>query len=223
GLDDWWASQQAVDGQDPGETPVVQHPAADTVLAAAIAWLSARMLASLTGALGEPLRTLWSLAWALGDDSAVRVLDEHEQQREENSGGTSGGVPAGSGAPVPERLPGPGASDPGTIAGNYVERAARRALEQATAGGGADAVITALHEALDDQATAQRITGTDGARAMSAATQAAYERNGITHNTWALAPDQRVCPVCRANAAQGAIPTADAFVSGDVYPPAHPN
>src|SRR5207302_34071 len=73
GLYAWWASQQPVDGQDPGETPGVQHPVADAVLAAAIAWLSARMLASLTGALGEPLRTLWSLAWALGDDSAVRV------------------------------------------------------------------------------------------------------------------------------------------------------
>jgi hypothetical protein len=62
--------QQAVNGQDPGETPGIQHPVADTALAVSVAWLASRLLPSLTRAFTAPLSWALSAAW-----SARRVVE----------------------------------------------------------------------------------------------------------------------------------------------------
>ncbi|MDX9975783.1 MAG: phage minor head protein, partial [FCB group bacterium] len=51
-----------------------------------------------------------------------------------------------------------------------------------------------------------------------------YEANvslGATTKQWFTVNDGRVCGVCRANEAQGAIPVGESFASGQQYPPAH--
>lgn len=80
-----------------------------------------------------------------------------------------------------------------------------------------------LRGVLEAPQWAETVAVTETARAMSAATQATYQANRIEKKLWMLAPDQRVCPVCKGNAGQGAIPTTDRFSSGDAFPPAHPN
>jgi SPP1 gp7 family putative phage head morphogenesis protein len=80
-----------------------------------------------------------------------------------------------------------------------------------------------LRDVLDAPQWAETVAVTETARAMSAATQATYQANRVERKSWLLAPDQRVCPVCQANAAQGPIATSDRFASGDRHPPAHPN
>jgi SPP1 gp7 family putative phage head morphogenesis protein len=80
-----------------------------------------------------------------------------------------------------------------------------------------------LRDVLDAPQWAETVAVTETARAMSAASQATYLANNVERKTWLLAPDQRVCDRCDANAAQGAIPTTDSFASGDAHPPAHPN
>lgn len=200
GLYAWWQTQQPVDGQDPGQTEGVQHPVADAVLAGALAWLTARMLASLTGALTGPLRELWSLAWELGETSARHTLGEHD----------------GPATPMPDTL---SAGEIESIARGYVERSVGALADAPT---GADELERGITAVLDDESAAERIATTTTAEQVSAASQAAYERNGIVAKRWAIAPDQRVCPICQANSDQGSVPIDGVFASGVPYPPGHP-
>jgi SPP1 gp7 family putative phage head morphogenesis protein len=68
---------------------------------------------------------------------------------------------------------------------------------------------------------AQMIAQTEIARAVSSATIDRFNAMGVTAKEWLVAP-ARACPICLKNAAQGPIPTAAEFQSGQVSPPAHP-
>ena len=67
---------------------------------------------------------------------------------------------------------------------------------------------------------AKMIAWTEMNRAYSTAQFAKLQALGITHKRW-IPTDP--CPICRANAQQGAILMNDAFQSGDMYPPNHPH
>lgn len=69
---------------------------------------------------------------------------------------------------------------------------------------------------------AKLIAHTEYARAASAATLIGYRRQGITHKSWQTLGDGRVCPACRANAAQGAIAIDESFQGNVAHPPQHP-
>ena len=49
-----------------------------------------------------------------------------------------------------------------------------------------------------------------------------YKAAGMQQKRWLLSNDDNVCPVCKANAAQGYIPINEPFQSGDMQPLAHP-
>ena len=65
------------------------------------------------------------------------------------------------------------------------------------------------------------IVRTERARAMSGAEYANAKAAGDYDKEWM--DDESACPICRANAAQGAISMTQPFSSGALYPPAHPN
>ena len=65
------------------------------------------------------------------------------------------------------------------------------------------------------------IVRTERARAMSGAEYANAKAAGDYDKEWM--DDEIACPICKANAAQGAISMTQPFSSGDLYPPAHPN
>ncbi len=69
---------------------------------------------------------------------------------------------------------------------------------------------------------ARIIAVTEYNRAASAATLYALRRQDISHKAWHTLGDRRVCPACRANAAQGAIAIDDQFTGGVLHPPQHP-
>lgn len=69
---------------------------------------------------------------------------------------------------------------------------------------------------------AQMIAQTEIARAVSAATLDRFAAMGVTAKQWLIAPS-KACPVCVANAAQGAIAMGAEFRSGVQAPPGHPN
>ena len=68
---------------------------------------------------------------------------------------------------------------------------------------------------------ARTIANTEVNRAMSQATRDTYSRNGIEKQEWITSGDGRVCDICEANEAQGAVEKD--FASGDGAPPAHPD
>ena len=83
-------------------------------------------------------------------------------------------------------------------------------------------IATALRGIVDDPDWAYLTALTETNRATSAATLDAYEADGVPGKSWMTAFDQRVCPICKANEAQGAIALGERFSSGTLHPPGHP-
>lgn len=65
------------------------------------------------------------------------------------------------------------------------------------------------------------IARTETANALSTASLDSMEEMGIDGKEWVTAGDP--CEICSGNAADGVIPVDQAFSSGDMAPPAHPN
>lgn len=80
----------------------------------------------------------------------------------------------------------------------------------------------ALREVLTDARWARMVAITEVSRASSAASLARYRANGIEAKSWMTASDQRVCPECHENEAQGDIPIGDYFQDGSDAAPGHP-
>lgn len=68
----------------------------------------------------------------------------------------------------------------------------------------------------------EQIAVTEWNRAASTATLIGYQKQGVAQKVWYTVGDNRVCPQCEQNAADGEIPIDSAFFSGDLAPPAHP-
>jgi len=77
-----------------------------------------------------------------------------------------------------------------------------------------------LENVLDNPSNATMVAHTEMARAQTAASMLSYEQTGVREKAWLPAPDP--CPLCEANAAEGAIPLGQPFTSGDMAPPGHP-
>lgn len=69
---------------------------------------------------------------------------------------------------------------------------------------------------------AELIAQTELARATTAATLDTYHASGIDTKEWLVAPDERVCQICRTNEAAGTIPSTGLFPDGKEGPPGHP-
>lgn len=69
---------------------------------------------------------------------------------------------------------------------------------------------------------AEIIAWTEWARATERMGYATLRAGNVPFKAWLTVGDARVCPVCRGNAAQGAIPIEQPFASGHLHGPAHP-
>lgn len=67
------------------------------------------------------------------------------------------------------------------------------------------------------------IAQTEGRYATSEARRAAADDRGNTHKRWITAADERLCEECDGNENDGIIPIDEAFSSGHMQSPAHPN
>src|SRR5688500_9410618 len=90
------------------------------------------------------------------------------------------------------------------------------------AGDHADTIATKRRGVPAKPVWARLAAETEPARAVSKAARERYSAAGIDSVEWAIAPDQRVCPMCEGNAAQGPVPTGARFAAGDRHPPGHP-
>jgi SPP1 gp7 family putative phage head morphogenesis protein len=69
---------------------------------------------------------------------------------------------------------------------------------------------------------AEMIAQTELARAVTCGTLDRYRDDGIDTKEWLVAPDERVCKICRGNEAAGAVPVTGLFPDGREGPPGHP-
>lgn len=97
----------------------------------------------------------------------------------------------------------------------------RQALDDSTGPEGFSKAMRAQWPELAKR-KADQIAVTEWNRAASTATLKSYEKQGVTLIRWFTAGDNRVCPVCDANASDGEVPLKEGFSSGIDQPPAHP-
>lgn len=109
-----------------------------------------------------------------------------------------------------------------SIQGHRLDALAQALADALENGDSIDTLAATLRGVLDNPQWAYLVAQTEITRAVSIATQNTYRSNGISANYWATAADQRVCPVCDGDAADGAVPVGQSFDSGDTAPPAHP-
>jgi len=67
------------------------------------------------------------------------------------------------------------------------------------------------------------IAQTEGRYATSEARRAAADERKDEFKRWITSPDERLCEVCDGNENDGVIPINEAFSSGHMHTPAHPN
>lgn len=164
----------------------------------------------LIEAIGRVIREALEEGWTAGEQAAVEQLEQQLDEVQDDDSGAGGRLRA--------------LLDAADVVIRSVADARFNELAEVLEERRADPGRAAreLRAVLQAPQWAETVAVTETARAMSAATQATYERNGIGQKLWLLAPDQRVCDRCAGNAAQGPIPTSSSFESGDAYPPAHP-
>lgn len=107
------------------------------------------------------------------------------------------------------------------IAGTRLDAVAR-ALAMATAGHPVDTITADLRRAAGDPQWARTVAITETTRASSTGALATYRAAGVTDIRWVTEHDERVCPICHANEAEGPAPIGHPFPSGDIAPPGHP-
>lgn len=205
-------------------------------LAVARAWLEHQHY-DLTGPLTAPIHSMWTEGWLIGDLSAGVLLAEHAERRKLAAPTTSidwsawkPGDPRAAAAILrgSGRYPGllamieSGDVTISSIAEHRLDELARVLSTAAAEGWGNGKTATALRGILDDPRWARMVAITEISRASSASSLSRYRDNGIAAKGWMSAMDQRVCPECHENEAQGEIPIADYFQDGTDAPPGHP-
>lgn len=87
-----------------------------------------------------------------------------------------------------------------------------------------DEIASSLSEQFPaiSEARSMAIARTETARAMGEGNYNAMTQNGVQRKKWVLA-GSKPCEICQPNADDGYINIDEAFSSGDMYEPAHPN
>lgn len=174
--------------------------------------------------LGQTLKNLWKEAWFLGDESAKAVIARTGVDWGEwEPGDPDAAMIVGSGARLQALLDSYGVQTIKSVANTNMDRLAEEVRKAVANGDSAGSLSRRLPQILNVPGRADMIARTEVARAVTAATMSRYTQTGISRKEWEVAPDERVCPTCHGNELAGSIPTTQAFPSGVMAPPGHPN
>lgn len=144
-------------------------------------------------------------------------------------GTTQAGVPiAYEGPPIQQAIA--WAEEHGASLVTQMDEETKRRLAQVVSDGiknkrGVPGLARDLRQSFGNMSTyrSQMIARTETANALSQSSLDAMRDMGIEGKEWVTAGDDRVSPECQGNEAEGVIPTDQAFGSGLMAPPQHPN
>jgi Phage portal protein len=164
--------------------------------------------AALTAVLTAILRQVWTAGYGLGQQSAAQLLEglaevSAEQQALDQL------IQAGEG-----RIPG--------MVETRLEQIAD-VLDGTGPGATVESLETSLVDVIGSVARALQVTQTEITWSMAEGMLGWFFGAGVRTIGWLTAEDDRVCPRCAENEAEGWIPAGDDFPSGDTQPPAHPS
>lgn len=213
------------------------EPVADAIAALlpeAIDW-AARERDAIEAALSQVLEGVWTDGYLIGAtsaDAAVQALEAGTPLAEAAAhvGAWEAGNTEAAQLLLGERGDGAGLRDlldkfeiqVKSIADSRLDELGRALAVGAARGDSADTIARDITAMLSNPGRAQMIATTELCRASSAAAVEGYKQARYTHKELITAQDERVCPICEANAEAGSIPMDAPFPSGEIYGPFHP-
>jgi len=224
---DYLADHPEQDGKAPGKRD--RNKAAEAWIAA---WLARQGITLVAASSAEAIAVDGYAIGAISAANAVTGQAPPKQSPGDTDGALSMVGEAGLLAVLYALLRGEGESEAAAEA--VAERIAAgyaRALAIILAGADAnwadsqdtlDELGDLLSDALADEDTAVTLVGTQINIYTGLSAHDYYMQNSVAWGIWTTAEDQKVCPVCLANAAQGPVLMGEPYQSGDVMPPAHP-
>lgn len=184
----------------------------------ALSWLTGRL--NLIGPIGRVIAGIHGDGSTVGDGVAAQLAGEQGTDWDSWTPGHPRAAEL-AGDQLAELLDDAGVTI-NSVAKHRFDDMAQILADGIARGDTADKLGKALEDVLQAPEWARLVAETETTRAVSAAALQNYQRAGLTAATWAIGPDQRVCPICEANAAQGPVPLGERFSSGDRFPPGHP-
>jgi hypothetical protein len=197
------------------------------LLAAAEAWLAARLQDRLTAALPDVLEGMAVDGYLIGAASADATVSHTSPDL--------GGWRPGQTDTARDRLEQLGLAGglaaylatargrAGSVAGGAIKNAARALVDGMGDKGGIAALGAALLGALTDPGKAAQAALNAILAAAGVAAIAAYGLRQVEMGSWETGSAAKVCPLCTGNAAAGPVPIGRPYPSGATSAPAHPN
>lgn len=218
--EDWIAHQETVGAPGPEDAGRL-----DALTEAAEVWIQAQR-DPLTTAVTAVLEEVYTDGYVIGATAAAAVVD----QAPIDVGAWVVGDTEAAQLLLGELGDGSGLRTLLTQAGITIRSVVASRLDElgqalaagAARGDSAETIAASIKGILSNVSRAHMIATTELTRAVSAATAQGYTKRGITDGRWSTADDDRVCPICGANEAEGPVRIGDPYTSGDLYPPGHP-
>ena len=179
---------------------------------------------AVSDALGGILADALTEGYALGQQAAMAMITETDavDWAEWVPGDVEAAVKVADAQGLSDLLSDYGISAIRSISGTNMGQVAQILSDALSGGLSSQSLASQITGLLLSPSRAQMIAQTEIARAVSAATLDRFTAMNVTAKEWLIAPAM-ACPVCVANAKQGAISTDADFRSGVKSPPAHPS
>jgi SPP1 gp7 family putative phage head morphogenesis protein len=190
-------------------------------------WAAQKVRDLIAAAMRKVLGPLWTEGYALGRQSARAVLGSASMTTPDwgtwEPGDFDAAARVASGAGLKKLLEQWGINAIQSISETRLDGLAEQIAQSLVDGDSSAALAKRIEDMLNVPGRAKMIAQTELARATTAATLDTYHEAGVERKQWLVAPDERVCKICRAAEAEGAIPSSKAFASGKNGPPGHPH
>ena len=188
-------------------------------------WLTGQgVQAAIQAAINSVMQNLYAEGFAVGKESAREQLDSAYESKfwdDWKPGDVSAArLVAGNG--LQELLDGYGIQTIKSVAQTRMKDLANALAEGFEEGDSADTIAKDIRQILITPQRAQMIAGTELARATVQASVKEYVKADQDAKAWSGTPDDRICPGCKKNVEAGYIPIGNAFPSGALWPPGHP-
>ena len=187
-------------------------------------WAAQEIRNIIAAAMRRALGPLWTEGYALGRASAVEATTGLLDWGGWEPGDVDAAALVADGPGLKRLLEQWGINVIQSISETRMDDLAQHIAQALVDGDSPDTLARNIESMLNVPRRARMIAQTELARAVTVATLDTYNEAGVERKQWLIAPDESVCPKCRAAEAEGAIPLTQAFeATGKDGPPAHPH
>jgi SPP1 gp7 family putative phage head morphogenesis protein len=191
-------------------------------------WLESRGYAKpIRAAVQRILTELWTEGFAVGREAGKEMADSAYDSDfwSKWKPGDPDAARLAAGPGLQKLLQDYGIQTIKSVAQTKLNQLANTLADGFSKGNSADELAKDIEPILSAPQRARMIAITELARATTQAAVAEYREAGFEGKSWSVTgipPDNRVCPRCKKNGEQGAIPMSQTFESGDEFTPGHP-